>query len=34
MDAVRKNVFCNMAVASLHMNDLSRGLKAAREALA
>lgn len=33
MAGVRKNVFTNMAVASLHMNDLSRGLKAAREAV-
>jgi putative two-component system response regulator len=34
MAAVRKNVFTNMAVTSLHMNDLSRGLRAAREAVA
>jgi len=31
---VRKNVFTNMAVASLHMNDLTRGLRSAREAVA
>jgi putative two-component system response regulator len=34
MVGVRKLVFTNLAVASLHMNDLSRGLRAAREALA
>jgi tetratricopeptide (TPR) repeat protein len=33
MAAIRKLAFTNIAVVSLHMNDLSRGLKAARQAL-